>query len=290
MKSRYAKEFTSQPSTKRIYPNGDKNASFAKSYNWLMRRKELSPGAKHVYNRLGQYAGEKNCARVKQETLAIETGFCLRQVKAYIKELVHFGLIEVQQFGLNKANLYYFLDHPWKYSEVQDPALQKVQDPALQKVQDPALQKVQDPALQKVQDPALPLNRSYKKIQLIDHTQKKESVFVPPSKVLEPSSYPLEEWRRYAANQKNIASPEALARNLVKSKENDPLMKQFLELERQQQQKLLEEQEAQKQKSIELEQEKLNMVSKILSQGEPFSESERSLLLQLGYCFAQTSH
>ena len=266
MKSRYAKEFTSQPSTKRIYPNGDKNASFAKSYNWLMRRKELSPGAKHVYNRLGQYAGEKNCARVKQETLAIETGFCLRQVKAYIKELVHFGLIEVQQFGLNKANLYYFLDHPWKYSEVQDPALQKVQDPAL------------------------PLNRSYKKIQLIDHTQKKESVCVPPSKVLEPSSYPLEEWRRYAANQKNIASPEALARNLVKSKENDPLMKQFLELERQQQQKLLEEQEAQKQKSIELEQEKLNMVSKILSQGEPFSESERSLLLQLGYCFAQTSH
>jgi len=244
MKNKY-KEITFQHSTNRIYPNGDKNAQFAKSYNWLMRRRELSPGAKHVYNRLGQYAGEKNYARVKQETLALETGFCLRQVKTYIKELVHFGLIEIQQLGLNKSNIYYFLDHPWKYSEVQDPALLEVQD----------LTSLE------VQDPALPFNRSLnKKILLKENTQ--ESVCVSKNEV---SIYSKKEWLTYAQAQKNVYSPQALAEKLSQSRENDHLMEAFLQskLEIEQQQKSTFEQN--QQQSLELEERKQSIITEMLA-------------------------
>jgi len=299
MKSKYSKEFTYQASTTRIYPN--QNATFAKFPNWLMRRKELTPGAKTVHCRLSQSAGKELFACIKLETLARDTGFSLAQVKRYISELAYFGLIEVEQIGLNHANRYYFLQHSWmdekdqstlESSHMSRPESSHMSRPESSHMSRPESSHVSRPESSHMSRPesshvSRPLNRSYKKIQLKEHTQKKESVCEPPSKV---SQYSKEEWLRYALSQKNIDSPEALASSLSKSKENDHLMKKFIEVEEKQKQKLLEEQEAQKQKSLELEKERLSIISSILSQGEPFSDSERSLLTQLGYCFQQNSH
>jgi hypothetical protein len=92
--------------------------------NWLMPRKEISPGAKLCYGRLAQYAGKKAVAYPRQRVLAEELGVSDRQIRSYIRELAYpplhpdgmrdyAPLIEVVQLGLKKANRYFFLDHPW---------------------------------------------------------------------------------------------------------------------------------------------------------------------------------
>lgn len=278
MRYRYAQTINFQATKERINPN--QTATFAKFPNWLMRRKELSPGAKILYCRAAQYAGNKNYARVKQETLCLETGFCVRQVRDYIKELEHFGLIEIQQIGLNKCNIYYFLDHPWMYEEkkptqskqpypvvtTQDTRFSERQDVAGQDRQHPAAQDRQDLAGQDRSDLAAPLNRSSEKIPLKEHTQKRESECVSSSEV---SAYNTKQWEDYANAQKGVHSPKALARHLAKSKDNDHLMKEFLDTQEQEKQneskRALEAQE----QALSLEREKYILVKQILALGEP---------------------
>src|SRR5262245_57464039 len=81
--------------------------------NWLVRRQEISQGAKICYARLAQYAGDKGYAYPSQETLAGELGVCSRQVRNYLDELVKARLIDSDQQGLNSTNCYYFLTHEW---------------------------------------------------------------------------------------------------------------------------------------------------------------------------------
>lgn len=81
--------------------------------NWLLERKEVSQGAKLCYARLCQYAGKKGTAWPAQETLAAEIGCSDREARRYLKELVTTELIEVEQRGLGKSNVYHFLGHPW---------------------------------------------------------------------------------------------------------------------------------------------------------------------------------
>lgn len=83
--------------------------------NWLQCRAEISQGAKLAYARLAQYAGERGKCFPKQRTLATELGVSERTVRDYLRELVEFALIESEQRGLKKSNLYFFLDHPWIY-------------------------------------------------------------------------------------------------------------------------------------------------------------------------------
>jgi hypothetical protein len=81
--------------------------------NWLLRRSEVSQGAKLCYARLAQYAGRDGQCFPKQSTLADELGVGERMVRGYLGELTKFGLIESEQHGLGTSNSYYFLDHAW---------------------------------------------------------------------------------------------------------------------------------------------------------------------------------
>jgi hypothetical protein len=81
--------------------------------NWLLCRKEVSPGAKLTYARLTQYAGKHGRCFPKQRTLAGELGVTERTARSYLHELVSLKLIEIKQLGLQKPNRYFFLDHPW---------------------------------------------------------------------------------------------------------------------------------------------------------------------------------
>lgn len=301
MKTRFAQEIAFKEIKQRIFPN--QSATFAKCFNWLMRREELTPGAKLLYSRLVQYAGIKNYSRVKQATLALELGLGLRQVQRYIEELAHFHLIEIQQLGLNKANLYYFLQHPWM-TQTNQTSTEKQLHPIVnkedsknmevtyvshQEVSDLSSQEVTDPTPQEVPDLSLPLNRSSEKIPLKEHTQKKERVCVlsPP----EVSAYSEEQWFYYAERQKNINSASALANSLARSKKNDHLMRKFLEgLEKEKENATKRVLEAQTH-ALELDREKYILVQRLLALNEPlldwqiqFVQANQHLLSQQQVC------
>lgn len=84
---------------------------------WLLERPEISPGAKLIYATLARHAGPKGDCFPGQNTLAQEIGLlgkhADRSIRNYIKELVDHLLVEKEQWGLNKTNRYYFLEHPW---------------------------------------------------------------------------------------------------------------------------------------------------------------------------------
>jgi len=81
--------------------------------NWLMRRKEISQGAKLCYARLCQYVGKKEKCWPSHVKLAEELGCSRHQVQRYIKELIDNELIEKKRIGLRCANRYFILEHPW---------------------------------------------------------------------------------------------------------------------------------------------------------------------------------
>ncbi|MDA8083861.1 MAG: helix-turn-helix domain-containing protein [Nitrospiraceae bacterium] len=81
--------------------------------NWLLKRTEISPGAKLCYARLAQFAGKDGECFPGQSTLASEIGTGERQVRRYLSELEESELIETVQAGLHQTNHYRFLWHPW---------------------------------------------------------------------------------------------------------------------------------------------------------------------------------
>ena len=81
--------------------------------NWLMEQPEVSPGAKLLYSRLAQHAGEKGQCYPGQDTLAGELAISERQVRRLLAELEGRGLIEEHRRGLNRTNVYRFPWHPW---------------------------------------------------------------------------------------------------------------------------------------------------------------------------------
>lgn len=81
--------------------------------NWLMRRNEISAGAKLTYARLCQYAGDHGVAWPTVSTLASEVGLKERQVQYILAELETCGLIHRQQTDFSKPNEIRFLQHEW---------------------------------------------------------------------------------------------------------------------------------------------------------------------------------
>lgn len=81
--------------------------------NWLLRRGEISPGAKLCYARLAQFAGKDGECFPAQATLASEIGSGERQIRRYLSELEEEELIHSIHVGLNQPNRYRFLWHPW---------------------------------------------------------------------------------------------------------------------------------------------------------------------------------
>jgi hypothetical protein len=84
--------------------------------NWLMEIPEVSPGAKLLYARLAQHAGQNGECYPGQDTLARELATAVRTVGRYVAELRRHGLIEEQRRGLSRTNLYLFPWHPWMES------------------------------------------------------------------------------------------------------------------------------------------------------------------------------
>lgn len=82
--------------------------------NWLMKRPELSQGAKICWARLAQYARQNGNCYPKQSTLATELGVTKRQTQDYIGELENAQLIEIERRG--KLNSYFFLEHEWSHA------------------------------------------------------------------------------------------------------------------------------------------------------------------------------
>ena len=88
--------------------------------NWLLKRPELSHGAKLCYARLCQFAGSKGMCYPKQNTLATEIGVSERQVRTYISELMKHALLEKKKSGKKNLNQYVFPLHDWMDVNRQD--------------------------------------------------------------------------------------------------------------------------------------------------------------------------
>lgn len=80
--------------------------------NWLLRRTEISAGAKLLYAKLAQYGRSGECYP-GQERLAEELGVSPRQVRRYVQELEDEGLVLVRHTGNGRTNRYLFPVHPW---------------------------------------------------------------------------------------------------------------------------------------------------------------------------------
>lgn len=86
--------------------------------NWLLKRPEVSHGAKLCYGRLIQYSGKHGQCFPSQGLLAEELGVLEQQARRYVKELKDLGLLRIIQHGLQKPNGYLFLCHDWMSAKV----------------------------------------------------------------------------------------------------------------------------------------------------------------------------
>ncbi len=79
---------------------------FTQIPNFLLTSKTLSVGAKLTYAMLLKYAWHEAACYPGQAKLASDMGAGERSVRTYLNELEVAGLLEVQQRGLGKTNLY----------------------------------------------------------------------------------------------------------------------------------------------------------------------------------------
>jgi hypothetical protein len=135
--------------------------TFAPVPNWILKRKEISMGAKAAYGRLCQYGGTHGAIWPKLSTLADELGVSESQAGRYIHELESFNLIQVKRRGLTLSNQYALLAHVWQKQEgAQEPKPQKnpaPPDPAYMPVPDLSYmpdQSYKDKIKKKTTDPA----------------------------------------------------------------------------------------------------------------------------------------
>lgn len=77
----------------------------------IVEHPHLTPGAKLCFGRLCQFAGENGYCWPRQETLCAGLACSKRQAQRYVDELISARLIDVQQRGLNRSNVYVFLWH-----------------------------------------------------------------------------------------------------------------------------------------------------------------------------------
>jgi hypothetical protein len=89
--------------------------------NWLLQRTEITSGAKLMYARLCQYAGDDGHCFPSQDQLSQALGVRERQVRNQLAELIGHKLIEKRRAGLRKTNRYYFLKHRWQQAAVPLP-------------------------------------------------------------------------------------------------------------------------------------------------------------------------
>ena len=79
---------------------------FTQVPNFILTKKELSVGAKLAYAMLLKYAWGDDACFPGQIKLADDMGAAERSVRTYLKELESASLLEIEQRGLGKTNLY----------------------------------------------------------------------------------------------------------------------------------------------------------------------------------------
>lgn len=79
---------------------------FTQVPNFILTKKELSVGAKLAYAMLLKYAWGDDACFPGQIKLAEDMGAAERSVRTYLKELESASLLEIEQRGLGKTNLY----------------------------------------------------------------------------------------------------------------------------------------------------------------------------------------
>jgi hypothetical protein len=79
---------------------------FTQVPNFILTKKELSVGAKLAYAMLLKYAWQDDACFPGQVTLAKDMGAAERSVRTYLKELETAALLQIEQRGLGKTNLY----------------------------------------------------------------------------------------------------------------------------------------------------------------------------------------
>jgi hypothetical protein len=79
---------------------------FTQVPNFVLTQKNLSVGAKLAYAMLLKYAWGDQACYPGQVKLAEDMGAAERSIRTYLKELETSGLLEIEQRGLGKTNLY----------------------------------------------------------------------------------------------------------------------------------------------------------------------------------------
>jgi hypothetical protein len=79
---------------------------FTQVPNFILTKKDLSVGGKLAYAMLLKYAWDDNACFPGQLKLAEDMGAGERSIRTYLKELETGGLLEIEQRGLGKTNLY----------------------------------------------------------------------------------------------------------------------------------------------------------------------------------------
>jgi Helix-turn-helix domain len=79
---------------------------FTQVPNFVLTKPELSVGAKLAYAMLLKYAWADDACYPGQAKLADDMGSGERSVRRYLEELEKSGLLEINQRGLGKTNLY----------------------------------------------------------------------------------------------------------------------------------------------------------------------------------------
>jgi len=79
---------------------------FTQVPNFILTKKEISVGAKLAYAMLLKYAWNNDACFPGQVKLAEDMGATDRSVRTYLKELETAELLDIQQRGLGKTNLY----------------------------------------------------------------------------------------------------------------------------------------------------------------------------------------
>src|SRR5688572_23065540 len=83
---------------------------YTKVPNTILKRRDISPGAKLTYVMLLSYAHKQDRCFPGQKRLADDIGAGVRSVIRYMQELVKEGLLRVKRRGLGKTNVYYLAE------------------------------------------------------------------------------------------------------------------------------------------------------------------------------------
>jgi hypothetical protein len=139
---------------------------------WLLGRSEISQGAKLCFGVLCRHADGDGTCDTDGESLAVELGVHLRQLREYMRELIASGLIESQRRGLGQTNIYRFLWHPWADSacrrsrqpttrqEMRDTASQEMRDTSTPSLSQSTVSESAATARAREEEPATPEERA----------------------------------------------------------------------------------------------------------------------------------